>query len=111
MRGMFKKITSLVMAGLLAVASLSFAPVSQAGAYGANNTNPYAMADAAPTGGEMMFDALMVRPIMAVGTVATTAVFLVSLPFSLLGGNVDEAAKRLVAEPFMYTFARPLGDD
>ncbi len=103
MRGMFKKITSLVMAGLLAVASLSFAPVSQA--------NTYGLAEAGPSGGEMMFDALLVRPIMVVGTVASTAVFLVSLPFSLLGGNVDEAAKKLVTEPFRHTFVRPLGED
>lgn len=103
MRGMFKKITSLMMAAMLAVASVSFAPVAQA--------NPYELADAEPTGGEMMFDALLVRPVMAVGTVLTTAVFVVSLPFSLLGGNVDQAAKKLVAEPFMHTFVRPLGED
>lgn len=103
MRGMFKKITSLVMAGLLAVASISFAPVTLA--------NPYDLADTKPTGGEMMFDAVLVRPTMLIGTVVTTAVFLVSLPFSLLGGNVGEAANSLVTEPFKYTFQRPLGED
>ena len=103
MRGMFKKITSLVMAGLLAVASISFSPVTLA--------SPYELADSKPSGGEMMFDMILVRPIMVVGTVATTAVFLVSLPFSLLGGNVDQAADSLVVEPFNYTFLRPLGEN
>lgn len=103
MRGLLKKITSLVMAGLLAMASLSLTPAAMA--------STYDLADAKPSGGEMLFDALMVRPFMAVGTVATTAVFLVSLPFSLLGGNVDEAAENLVVEPFSYTFLRPLGED
>ena len=101
MGGKFKKIISLMAASLLLLTSLSFAPVSLANAYDLNGVEP--------TGGEMAFDALA-RPIMVVGTLVTTALFLVSLPFSLLGGNASEAANNLVVEPFKYTFLRPLGE-
>lgn len=47
---------------------------------------------------------------MMVGTVAGAATFLVSLPFSALGGNVGETAQTLVKDPIQYTFYRPLGD-
>ena len=108
MRNLFKKMFSLVMAGVLAISSLAFAPAALAVR---NNTMPYDLVSAEPTAGEMMADALMVRPVMALGTVATTAVFLVSLPFSLLGGNAGDAADKLVVEPFKRTFLHPLGAD
>lgn len=64
----------------------------------------------APSAEHMLADLILVRPIMLVGTALGTAAFLVSLPFTALGGNVDEAKKRLVEEPGSYTFTRPLGD-
>jgi len=69
------------------------------------------MADSAgPTGGMMMADAFLVRPFMLVSTVVTTATFIITLPFSALGGNVGESANTLVAEPAAYTFTRPMGE-
>lgn len=65
---------------------------------------------AKPTSGEVMADALLVRPVMLIGTLLTTATFVVTLPFSALGGNVGEAADTLVVEPATYTFVRPLGE-
>ncbi len=62
------------------------------------------------TGVEMFGDLVFVRPLMLVTTLAGTATFLVSLPFSLLGGNVGDAGEALVIEPAKYTFIRPLGD-
>jgi len=38
-----------------------------------------------------------------------TGMFLVSLPFSALGGNVEEAANTLVIRPAWQTFVRCLG--
>ena len=58
----------------------------------------------------MAIDLLAVRPLGIVATVAGAAVFLVSWPFSALGGNSDEAWDTLVADPAVYTFKRPLGD-
>ena len=57
----------------------------------------------------MMFDLVVLRPLGLVATVVGTAFFVVSLPFSILGGNTDEAANKLVVAPAKYTFTRPLG--
>lgn len=59
--------------------------------------------------GLMAADAALARPVGAVATVAGFAVFLVSSPFSALGGNTGEAWESLVASPAHYTFKRPLG--
>ena len=63
-----------------------------------------------PTGEEMLADGLLVRPSMIVGTVLGTVAFVLTLPFSVLGGNVDEAGKALVVEPAAHAFVRPLGE-
>ena len=60
-------------------------------------------------GPAMVGDLLFARPIGLVGTLAGATVFVVSLPFTLLGGNVVEAANSLVVEPVKFTFFRPLG--
>ena len=60
-------------------------------------------------GAAMVGDLVFARPLGLVGTVLGSAVFVVTLPFSLLGGNVVEAGKALVVEPVKFTFFRPLG--
>ena len=55
-------------------------------------------------------DATVVRPLMLVTTALGTAAFIVTLPFSALGGNVSEAGEKLVVGPARSTFKRPLGD-
>lgn len=65
--------------------------------------------EAQPSGGAMVADALIARPLLAVATVAGTAVFLVSLPFTALGGGVDTAAETLIKTPAEATFRRCLG--
>lgn len=64
----------------------------------------------APTAGAMAIDAVVVRPMGLVSTVLGTGLFIVTLPFSALGGNVDEAAQALVVAPAEMTFVRPLGE-
>jgi len=36
--------------------------------------------------------------------------WLIGLPFSAAGGNVDAATEKLIKEPAKYTFDRPLGE-
>ncbi len=103
MRTISKKLKSYLMVGALTTAFLGFPVIGNAGSYAEYNS-------VEPTGGEMLADAFLIRPFMVVGTVLTTATFIVTLPFSALGGNVDEAATKLVAEPATYTFVRPLGE-
>lgn len=102
MRTVSKKLASYLMAGMLAVTTMTLPMAASAAGYMAD--------DAGPSGGKMMADAFLMRPFMLVSTVVTTATFIVTLPFSALGGNVGESAEKLVAEPAAYTFTRPLGE-
>ena len=63
-----------------------------------------------PSGGMMVFDFIVVRPIGIVATAVGSVFYVVSLPFSLLGKNAGEAGQMLVKEPAAYTFKRPLGE-
>jgi hypothetical protein len=58
----------------------------------------------------MVADALVARPIGLVTTLVGSAVYIVSLPFSLLGGNEKQAREKLVYGPSAFTFKRPLGE-
>jgi len=58
----------------------------------------------------MAADFFIVRPLGIVTTVLGTAVFIVSLPFSALGGNTKTACRKLVQDPATFTFTRPLGE-
>lgn len=60
--------------------------------------------------GKMVVDVLFIRPLGLVSMATGTAVFIVSLPFSVLGRNVKASARKLVAEPAKFTFLRPLGE-
>jgi hypothetical protein len=60
--------------------------------------------------GAMAADLLVLRPLSLAALVAGGALFLVSLPFSTVGGNVEAAKKKLVVEPADYFFNRPLGE-
>lgn len=62
-----------------------------------------------PSGGAMIADAFVARPLLAVATVGGTAVFLVTLPFTALGGNVGDAAEVLIKAPAESAFRRCLG--
>ncbi len=62
-----------------------------------------------PSGGAMLFDFIMVRPVGLIATALGSVAFVLSLPFSALGDNVDTAGEKLVKEPAAYTFSRPLG--
>lgn len=57
----------------------------------------------------MAADFAVVRPLQFVSLVAGTVFFVVSLPFSALGDNVDDAYQKMMVEPARMTFLRPLG--
>lgn len=63
-------------------------------------------------GGEdaaIVADILLVRPVGVVAIVVGSVIFIVSLPFTIPSHSVGTAARVLVAEPFAYTFLRPIG--
>lgn len=60
--------------------------------------------------GYMAGDLAVVRPLGIAATAVGAVIYVLSLPFSLAGGNEEEARQMLVVEPAQYTFTRPLGE-
>ena len=62
-----------------------------------------------PPAGAIIGDFIFLRPFCliatAIGAVGTVAL----LPISIPSGSVHTVARKLVAEPFAFTFTRPLG--
>ena len=86
---------------LVTTAVLSAAPVFANGPTQAQKENPSFFA--------MAGDLAIVRPLMLATTVVGGAVFIVSAPFSAIGGNIAQSGRTLVAQPFKATFVRCLG--
>lgn len=89
-----------VIAAVIAVMMTSF-PFAHAAA----QTSESGSSD----GAAMVVDFFAARPLGLASTVFGAATFVVSLPFSALGKNVDQSFDLLVVEPARYTFDRPLG--
>ena len=64
----------------------------------------------APSAAAMAVDLLVARPLGLAATVVGSVVFVASLPFTALAGNVGDPADKLVVEPAKFTFVRPLGE-
>ncbi len=65
--------------------------------------------DRDPSALRMTGDLVVARPFMLGATLIGGAVFIVSLPFTALGGNTGQAADTLFIEPAKNTFFRCLG--
>lgn len=63
-----------------------------------------------PTGSLIMLDLFVVRPTSFITMVVGSVGYVVSLPFTLIGGNAGRAGKKLVGNPARATFSSPLGD-
>lgn len=76
----------------------------------ADDSTEVAAEEEGPSAGAMCGDLVGVRPL----GIATTALgfvgYVVSLPFSIPGGNSDKVWEKCVKEPAKYTFVRPLGE-
>ncbi len=62
-----------------------------------------------PSPPAMVADAILMRPVMLGATLLGSAVYVIALPFSLMGGNAEEVGRNLVVKPFKATFIRCLG--
>jgi len=101
MRRMNRKLMSFFVAVMLAGTST----VCLSG----SNATYYDEHSEAPTAGTMLADTVMVRLPMMAATAVGAVTFVVTLPFSALGGNVGQAGRILVVDPAKYAFVRPLG--
>jgi hypothetical protein len=86
----------------ITILSLLMVPISALAIENADPMGAYAS-------GEMVADGLIVRPLGIVALVTGFGLFIISSPFSALGGNIGEAWDTLVTDPAKFTFARPLG--
>lgn len=100
MHGLNKRLISYFLAVMLAASNMVF--TSSAYARETSLTEE-------PSAGAMFIDAVLVRVPMTAVTIGGAVLFVVTLPFSALGGNVGQAADKLVVEPFESAWLRPLG--
>lgn len=57
----------------------------------------------------MLIDGVVVRPFQFSSLVIGTVSFVLTAPWSALGGNMGEAYTKMMVEPARQTFKRPLG--
>lgn len=93
----FMKRLISVWIGIMFLASLSVMPLSAA-------------EKKEPSPDEVAADLLFIRPVAFSSVIVGAAIFVVSLPFTLPTGNLNQAGRKLVIEPWKYTFSKPLGD-
>lgn len=96
-------------AAVLALTTGLLALPAQADVAQQNTSGDPTYALEAPKGYAMAGDLIIARPLLIAGTVIGAGLFLISLPFTALGGNVKEAGEALVVEPGMAAFVRCLG--
>ncbi len=93
------RITAIVAACVVLAAPLQ--AVAAASIYGRQKSEPNMI--------KMGADLLVARPVLFAFTILGSALYVISLPFSLAGGNHDQAAEVLVVGPARATFKRCLG--
>ncbi len=65
-----------------------------------------------PTTDELnIIDLLIARPIGIAAGIIGTGVFILSLPFTIPTGSVDDAAQMFVVKPFNFSFVRKFPDE
>ncbi|MDM8537259.1 hypothetical protein QUF70_10930, partial [Desulfobacterales bacterium HSG17] len=58
--------------------------------------------------GLIAYDVLLVRPFGITAIIAGSLIFAIACPFSLLTGQTKMTYRKLIKDPVMYTFKRPL---
>lgn len=94
--------------GLILTTGLASLPLSASASQDNVSGDPNYTLEAPPAYA-MVGDLVIARPLLIAGTALGAVLFVVSLPFSALGGNVEEAAQALVVEPGREAFVRCLG--
>ena len=56
-------------------------------------------------------DLIFARPLGIAAGIVGTAIFIVSLPFTIPSGGVDEAADMFIVKPFQFSFTRDFPDE
>jgi hypothetical protein len=56
-------------------------------------------------------DLVLARPIAIAAGIVGSAIFVVSLPFTIPSGDVDEAVDMFITKPFHFSFTREFPDE
>jgi len=96
----------VVMAAIFAMLLL---PLGASGVHAAAMQTDTGQQPTTVSSGYITADIFAARPVGLTSTVFGTAAFIISSPFSALGGNFEHAFNEMVKKPFLYTFKRPLG--
>ena len=59
--------------------------------------------------GLIAYDVLIVRPFGITAIIAGSLIFAIASPFAWLTGGIKMTYKKLIKDPVMYTFKRPVG--
>jgi hypothetical protein len=65
--------------------------------------------DVEPSATVVVLDGLIARPLGLGTTLGGTGLFIVTLPFSIPSGSVEQSARGMIGRPGGYTFIRPMG--
>ena len=63
-----------------------------------------------PSATAIVADVVIIRPLGLVSVVIGSALFVVALPFTIPAQGVKMTARKLVVEPFHFTFTRSIGE-
>jgi hypothetical protein len=63
------------------------------------------------TQGWSLVDLLVARPLGIAAAIGGSAVFVVTLPFTLPSGSVGDAANMFIVQPFQFSFLREVPDE
>lgn len=96
------RLTAAILALCMSMLSLPAAANTNA------SGNPEYQVDAPPAFA-MVADVLIARPLLIAATLVGAGLFVVTLPFTALGGGVGRAGQALVVEPGKAAFVRCLG--
>ena len=62
-----------------------------------------------PSGEDIIVDAAVLRPAGLLALGAGTIIYVITFPLAAITGDIKTPAKKLVVEPYEFTFGRPLG--
>lgn len=99
----FKRAVSMVV--MISVLLMSMASLVRA-----EEGSPQLTEEKNITAEKILADVFVLRPVGIVATAFGAATYLVALPITLITKSHDTVGKRLVGDPWKYTFQRPVGD-
>lgn len=76
---------------------------------GAEGLDPQLDNEKDVTAEKILVDVFLLRPVGVVATAFGVATFLVTLPISATTNSHETAGKKLVVDPWNFTFKRPVG--